>query len=462
MPILNQPPSLVKGQVNATGNVKAPEMRSAPVSTRDVPLQSFMVNIEGSILVARYWRQIKAQNDKLQPLDIGIDPQYQEYERIDKFETRQQGDWSFSVDPQTQEKTLTGETVIYPSIEPNAGDMMELDSGDGKPALFKVDSAEPITWRKQTCYRLNFSYYSAMTKEVVANLELKTTRKMIFIKSHVEHGKYPILAEEEYGTYRDLRRMFQTIESEYLRNFFTENVQTITVPNQGYVLYDPFLAKAILALLETSKHSLMRKMAVFSLENDYAFRMTSVWDSLLMVEPSHLHVCAWRMGAVDKDVLYTRPLQGGIYWSKLDRIMYPLDSRTDADVQFGINKRGAAYKLRRSSAPINDFERLVINKDLRDVEIVEEFPHDYETPDIHRVTIDECYVFSKAFYTMDYPKMSRLERMVWSFLHHEPIDVPALYELAEGSVMWDKLERLYYVPVLIILITVALRGPSSA
>lgn len=461
MPILNQPPSLIKDRVDATGNVKPPEYHSAPVSTREVPLQSFMVNIEGSILIARYWRQVKMRNDKPQPLDLELDPQYQEYEQVNQFETRQQGDWSFSIDPESQEKTLTGETVIYPSIKPNAFDMMELDAGDGKPALFQVKSAEPITWRKQTCYRLTFAYYCAMTKEVRANLELKTTRKMIFVKSHVEHGKYPVLAEEEYGTYRELRRMFQTIEGEYLRNFFSEVCQTVLVPQPHDILYDPFLAKAVLALLETSKHSLMRKMAVFNLDNDYAFRMTTVWDSLLMVEPSHLHVCAWRLGSVDKAVLYTRPLQGGIYWNRLERIMYPLDNRTDADIKFGINRHGGARALVRSSAPINDFSRLVIEKDLRDVETVEEFPHDYTTPDIHRVTIDETYVFSKAFYEQDYEKMSRLERMVWSFLHHEPIDVPALYELASGSMMWDKLERFYYVPVLIILITVALRGPSS-
>lgn len=461
MPVLDQPPSLIPDRVDATGNVKGVEQRSALVDTRLTPLQSLLTHIEGSIFVLTYYRQVVGAEDKLKALDLNTDPQYQEYEKIRGFETRLQGDFSFSVDTETQEKTLTGNTIIYPSIKPNFGDMFYADTGDGRKSLFTVTEAEPLSWRMQTCYRINFAKVQHDTKEHAENLELKTTRRYTFVKGHVEHGKYPILADERYTTYRLISRTLFTIESEYLRNFFSEVIHGVLVPAQGYVLFDPFINKAVMALLTVRKHALMRRINSFNLENDPAFRMTTIWDSLLMVEPSHLHVCAWRMGAVQKGVMFNSTLQGGLFWSEVDRLFYPLDTRTDADIQFGIKAKGHALKLRRSAAPITDFDRLVIEKDFRSVETVEDFPEGYETPDIHRVTIDEMYVFSKAFYEQKYEKMSRLERLVWSFLNHEEIDVEILEELMRGSAMWDKLERFYYVPVLIILCTVALRGPSS-
>jgi hypothetical protein len=116
--------------------------------------------------------------------------------------------------------------------------------------------------------------------------------------------------------------------------------------------------------------------------------------------------------------------------------------------------------LRDGPAPIHDFNRLIREKDLTDVKVVESRDPKDKVPNIWDTNDDTYYVFSKAFYEEDYTKMSHLEKLVWSVLNQQELDVPKLAELVRQSKEWDKLERFYYVPVLMILNILALRGPS--
>ena len=461
MPAFERPPSEIEPKSDATGRVVSKEMQTALVETKFTPLQSLITHIEGSRYVVTCYRQLVGASDQLKKQELNIDPQYQQYERISALEIRLQGDLSFSADEENKERTIEGEAITYPGIVFNFGDMLIGDAGDGRRAVFGIDTAVPLTWRKQTCYRIRFTLVDYLDKERQDDFDRKTVTKLTFVKSFVDYGKFPLVIDEVYRGYRELHRLHEAMKSEYLRTYFSEVCQTLLVPDQPNVVFDPFLTQAVLALLETENHPLVRKINFFHLDNDYAFRTTTVWNSLLYVNASHLHVCAQRLGVVNKRVVYNRPAQGGPFWSQIDQIMYPIDSRTDADWRLKRSAPGTFYRLVRGRAALTDFDRLVPEKDLRTVETVDAFPVGYKVPDIHRVTADEMYVFTKAFYDQDATRMSRLELMVWKLLNHEELDVIDLEDLVKGSKLWDNLERFYYVPVLMILCTVALRGPAA-
>lgn len=81
-----------------------------------------------------------------------------------------------------------------------------------------------------------------------------------------------------------------------------------------------------------------------------------------------------------------------------------------------------------------------------------------ELPDVVRVTDDDFYVFSEAFYRQGEPLTSNLERLVLQGMKQEALDKALLLRLCNNAMKWENLERFYYIPVLIALLKVAIRN----
>jgi hypothetical protein len=461
MPIVEVGPGK-EPKAKATGQAVPVALATAVVQTRNTPRQSLITQISGSVYVIDYFRQNRAANDQVRALALDLDPVYQSYDRISQMETRRQGDLSFSVNDTDKKRTVTGELTMYPGCPvPNEGDMFLADAGQGRRGIFQVTNAIPLSYYMQTCYSIQFSLMDIENADLLANLDLKTDQRYQFIKDFARSGKNPIIIDELYNDYRNLSRVQGTMISEYMRLFFDETSQTLMIPGQERACYDPFLVTAMLGLLETSQHGFVRKLTAHNLDIQYAFRTTTVWDALLQVEPSHIHLACQRLGLTDKTVVQTRAPFGGAYWNHIDEIMYPMEPREDAMIHRVGNIDAITERLDHGPAPVRDFFRLISTKDTSLVEIVEERAPTDMVPNIHNVADDDYYVFSKAFYQQDHANQSLLEKTVWSVLEQNDVDVPTLSSLVNQSKYWDKLERFYFVPVLILLCTLALRGPSS-
>lgn len=449
--------------VEPTGRAVPVELKTAVVQTRFEPLQSLITQIGGSIFVTNYYSQLLGANDQPMPLQLEKEAAYQQYDLIRQLEMRLQGDFSYSQNEDNKGQTVTGEAIMYPGVVPNDGDMFIADAGQGRSGLFVVNTSVKLSYYKQTCYRVQFTLVLFIDEDprYARNLEEKTVRVKHFVADFMRQGKNPIVIDDVFAAYRDLHRVQETMISEYLRLFFSEVCQTLLIPGQSVVSYDPFLVSAVLSLLETTQSPLLRKVSAHNTDAQYVFRATTIWDAILQVEPSHVHLAVHQMGLVPRSAVRTRAHFGGVYWAKIEQIMYPVDAREDADIDTQVIDLHAPEMLRHGPAPIRDFQRLIPTKDLTSVAVVEEGQEPPKVPNIHNVADDDYYVFSKAFYHQDAPNMSRLEKLVWSVLNQEEIDVTLLAELVKQSKMWDKLERFYFIPVLVALCTIALRGPSS-
>lgn len=464
MPLVEvQPPEQPKNL--ATGRAIPVTMASALVQSRFEPRQSLLTMIQGSIFVSDYFNQVLDKNDAAKAQAQNLDAPYQQYNLIRALEGRLQGDFSFSANDDDKTKTVTGEMIIYPGVVPNDGDMFLADTGDGRRGIFTVTRCVPLSYYKQTCYTIQFQQIAVDDAARIADLESKIVERFIYVTDFMRFGKNPVLLDSLYNDYRTLFRIGETMIGEYLRLFFSEVSQTLMIPGQEwdgrkYNAYDPFIVNAVLGVLETTQHPLLRKVSKHNTEAQYAFRTTTIWDALLQIEPSHLHLACQRMGLAPKGVAWSRANFGGVYWSKIDVIMYPMEAREDADSSRTYNPEHAdLHRLSSGPAPVRDFFRLISVKDATGNQVVETRTDD-QAPNIHDVNVDDYYVFSQAFYQEDYTKMSHLERMVWSVLNQEEIDVPKLSELVQQSKRWDKLERFYYIPVLMVLVGLAMRGPS--
>lgn len=467
MPLVTTKPGAEQPVIEASGRALPVEMATPIVETRFQPLSSLLAMVEGSIFVMDFYRELVEQDSQLIGHQGSRDPTLQQYEKISRMETKLQGSFGYSQDEQKADQSITGETLVYPPVVPNTGNMFTADVGDGRKGLFKVTSCVKNTWRKQTLHRIQFQMTdiqgSPTWDQQMRQLEEKVEFESIFVKDFMLNNKNPVVMVKTYEEYRNIRRTYQTMLLNYFRTFYSEDKQTLLIPDQRETSYDPFLTRAVLALAANTDSPYVKKLSEHDVEVEPAYRTTTVWDSLLMVEPSHLHVACQRMCLRTTQATYNRPALGGLYWTGISYATYPIDKRTDADIFLIPSSTEEGERLIKSRAPVDDLNRLILNKDLTDVEIVDEEPAE-ELPrrssNIHRVTNDEYYVFSKAFYEREEPNMSRLERLVWSVLDHDDINPGDVLELMTESKQWDNLDRFYYVPVLMVLCTIVMRGPN--
>lgn len=461
MPLVDFDPPVEK--VEATGRAVPVELKTAVVETRFTPLQSLLTQITGSRYVVDYYSQLLAGNDTPKALQLELAAPYQQYDLIRQLEMRLQGDLSFSVDEDTKVRTVTGNAILYPGMIPNDGDMFIADAGAGRAGIFTVTSSTPLSYYKQTCHEINFTLIAFVDEDPTRarSLAEKVVTTKHFVADFMRFGKNPIIVDQLFTDYRELHRVRDTMISEYMRLFFSEVTQTLLIPGQAAASYDPFLTKAVLSLMETTESPLLRKLTAHITEMDYAYRTTTVWDAILQMEPSHLYLACHQMGLVPAALMRTRPYLGGVFWSKAEYLMYPIDPREDADKDLTYTALTSPEPLADSPASVHDFNRIVAEKDATGITVVDVLDPDETVPNIHPVIIDTYYVFSKAFYEEDYTGMSVLEKLVWDALNQKELDVPKLAALVKQSKRWDKLERFYYVPVLVALCVLALRGPSS-
>lgn len=446
----------------ASGRVVPADMRTALVQTRFQPRESLITQMQGSIFPTTWFFQVLGSADAAKPQQLEQDAPWQQYERVNNFETRLQGEFSFSFEEEGGDRVVTGELNTYPlpGRKPNVGDPFLADAGDGRVGHFEVTGVEPLTWMNQTCYAVRFILKARNDAIRMADLEKKTVETFHYVTDFIRFGKNPVLIDSLYDDYRTLFRTSETMIGEYMRLFFSEVSQTLMIPGQASNCYDPFLVSAVLSILETTEHPLLRKVSAHNTDAQYAFRTTTIWDALLQMEPSHLHLACHQLGLAPKGVVSTRANYGGVYWAQIDRIMFPMEAREDADASRYSAMSISTTRLEQGPAPVRDFNRLIREKDTTSVRIVEQLSEADRVTNIKDVTVDDYYVFSKAFYEEDAANMSRLEKLVWSVLDQGELDVPILAQLVRQSKYWDKLERFYYVPVLMILSVLAMRGPS--
>lgn len=460
MPVINPKKEAIKP--STTGHAVPVKMRTAVVETRFTPVQDLLTNISGGRVVCTWFSQIVASNDHLRPLDISLEPAQQSYDRIEQLEFRQQGDMSHSISEQNKEADTTGEGIMYPGFTPNDHDMFIADIGQGQWGIFEVKKATPLSIYKQTCYRISYRLMWVESSTHLKDLERKTVATRFFVMDFLRAGKNPIVIDEEYNSYRRLDRLFETLLGDYFRTFFSDVNQTLVIPNQQGGAYDPFLVKAVLSILQVTQNPILKQVQKHALDVSYAHNVTTFWDALLNVEPSYLYLAAQRMGLINKSAVKDRGVWGGMYWTQMNQLVYPIDSRNDADTQFTKIVSVSPTQMQDAGGPVDDLERLVLNNaDTVNMPLV----GDDEAPvakrrQIPNVNEDFYYVFTKAFYFQDHSNMSELESMVWSFLEHNEIDVIKLIAMVDSSRRWDKLERFYFAPILMVLCIVAFRGPS--
>lgn len=486
MPIVNNKPSAptLPPQVSVKPDAVPPKYQGVVVDTRYTPLSQLLQYIEGSEWRVDYWSQIIDQDSEVAPQQLDRAAVYQQYRAVKNYELKLQGNLNQSYNNETGGYDVTGTALTYPFLIPQEGDMFVADIGDGRAGVFTVTSSTPRTILKQTCYEIGFVLVDYASELRRKDLDSKTVQTYYFQKDFLKYGQNPLISEADVQNHGDMRAHLKRLLGLYMARFFSNEYQTLILPNQHFPSYDHFLTKFVVDIFDTSDHPLLRKIRVLNCDGDEAMKSLTFWDVLRSCDQYLLPAVAEKMWLVRTSIFSNWPAFKSVYFSGVPYLTYPMGCRCDVDALYQPYYRPAGRYLAGGEGVVEEgpdtVMRLVealdaVSDEIKtgeleldtDAEPLDDaiFAHmgmenEVFTPEahlIHPVTKDDFYVFTEAFYLNSETGQSELEALTNGLIKGNPIDQETLIRLCNSVPNWGLLEKFYYIPVLFVLLKVAIR-----
>lgn len=461
MAIAKPKPSAPKPTDPVQVQVVDPTYRGTTVDTRYTPLASMMQYVEGSNWTVTYYSQVLGQDSEPTPLSLDRAPIYQQYVRILKMEMKVTSPLTQQIDPESHGFTVTGAATTYPHFIPNKGDMFLADIGDGREGMFVVTSTEKRTILKESYYTIEYqlaTYSDGDRQAYLDNLDFKTVKTTHFVKDFLVFGQNPQVLSDDYNDLQAFEAEYAELISLYFHDFFSHRYQTLLVPDQTKITYDPFLVRALLDVVGTDEHPYVSRIRLPSVQGDLALLGPTVWDALCKLSYSTLKTAVFKAGLVTSLQFKSFPQYGSVYYSGIEAVVFPKDRRTDIDrvVSTTLYTADTLSPLATGQLRYAELDRLALEPPQSQFY---ESDDDEGLPDIVKVTEDDYYVFTGALYRdeSEASLSSNLERLTRALLRGEAVDKVILHRLARTAKHWANLERFYYIPVLLILLKTTMR-----
>lgn len=423
------------------------------VDSRETPLSSLLVYVEGGSWIVDYYQQVLDADSEPKPQQLDSPAPYQQYKRISGLELKVTSALTTSQDTETLSMTVTGASTLYPGIIPNKGDMFLADIGDGRVGIFTITNLEKKSILKDACYTIEYVVVAYDEEERIRDLQTKVIQELYFERDFLLHGQNPVVSEKEHVQVRTLAEQSSRLFSMYMNEFYNHQYRTLLIPSQAKSSYDPYVVRTILTMYNSSDHPLLRHMTEYNITGDDAFKAPTIWDALLSADATLLPLIITKTGLISTKEIDNTPRYRGIYFSGIEQCVYPK----------GENNLNASRDIANPS--LLSFTDLTIGKirggalagNVQEVELPGLNPDPNYVYTIHDVSLKDEYVFSKAFYENATGK-SKLEVMMGLYLQGKAVDLDMLDKLCEQAVYWTDLQRFYYVPVLLMILRTTVRS----
>jgi len=431
--------------------ITEPEYRGATVDTRYEDRRSLITHIEGSAWTVNYFKQMLGGNDEPSPLQLDKDAVYQQYTQIQNLELKVTSPLSSDQREGGKSFNVTGAATVYPPLVPNVGDAFLADIGDGQEGVFSVTASRRMTYLKESVFEIEYVLVAHSTDEYRNDLAKKTVKQTRFLKELLDHGEDPVIVEEEYHQFLSIGEYQQRLLGSYLGSFYSKTTATLAVPDQEYVTYDPFVVETFKRLMNTDEHPLIRSLKSYSVDLPGRKPPRTLWDAIMLMSLAELPLCNEKLALVDSRCFGTIPQYEGVAFSNIDDVVYPVD-RENVDL-LGSELHPGRYDAR-------DIRHQFVTTRLGGLSQLNKPKGEGidALHEIHPVTKDDYYVFSEAFYFHHYANQSQLETITRQAMEGQTINRAVLFRLCDNAHRWGRLEKFYYMPILLILLKMVRQG----
>lgn len=433
---------------------------SAVVDTRFEPLGSLLQYVEGRAWPVDYYQQVLGRDDELSAQQMNVSAAYQQYKLIRNMELKVTSPLSPEQDPETKASILTGVATTYPLFIPNAGDMFLADVGDGRQGIFAIVSSEKKTHLREAYYSISYQLkgYADTLDGTLEDLARKTIMEYHFVKDYLNFGQNPLLLSSDYNMRIAFSKLYEELVDYYMAENFSLKYQTLIVPDQQFVTYDPFIVRFIPNIITQIQHPNVGRIRTPSVDQQLAARYPSIWDALANPNIRLLRNVTHRARLLQTSWFRMQPLLAGIYYTGIARVLFPFDKQTDNDRDYsGVPPLVGDMLLRNGQMRWGSLERLLddgildgLTYEQLQESLADDRPSWEKLPDFLPVVVDDFYVFSERFY-LERMASSKLEHLTLCYLREEPVDKATLLSLAQRCANWGNLERFYYIPVILTL-----------
>lgn len=445
--------------------IHSPNQQHAVVDTSFTPRASLLQYIDGSSWEVSYYSQVLGADSEPAPWSIDRSATDQQYVRIRNMELKVISPLAPTEEQPGRSFSVVGTAIVYPTHKPNFGDMFIGDIGDGRAGLFAVIEP-PIrkTYLKDTYTEITYGLVDVVDSkpEIETNLNIKTIKRTVFVKEYLQYGQNPLLLEGEFDDLMNLGKLYGDLVNFYFKDFYSNEYQTLLIPNQSSVSYDPFLTATVMDWVTSDEVPLISRVKQPVVTANRGADSYTLWSALSRMNDSYLGAAIEKCRLLDTSAFKGLPEISSIYYTGIRQVVCPQDTRTDVDAPYdaeGTSFSGSGSLLSMSRLRWGDLSRYLPSTNLKGFFRYEgdaiQLP---ELPDILPVTFDEYYVLSERFYRPNGPMGSKLEVLTKQGLRQEPIDKVTLLNLAQNAMKWPNLERFYYMPILFALMKVVSRS----
>lgn len=466
MPIVNLPPNPPEILVTPKSGVAltSPSYKHSIVDSKVTPHASLITYIEGSNFYGDWYSQIVSSDEELSEYQPNQLLPYQQYHLIKGLQTKLQDSLSFSNDPETNVLSITGTLRLHPHLKPNRGDVFIADVGDGRAGQFTVTEATQLSMFKETCYEVQITLARWVTQELNDNINLRVVKTSFFYGDYLLYGQNPIVAEESIIAQRTLTELEKDLFALFNKQFFSLNFRTYMVPGQLGPTYDSYVTRTLLKIYDVNDHPNLLKLKVINVDGlPYVFEY-NVFDAIIFRERAKLAEAFKEFWLLNTGCFSNHVNFKSIYFSGIHYTVAAKDNVSNVDDEYtlhnymvGINLRDLGdFSIDLASAlyvnSIDDFlypgEEALPNGSV--------YLSD-EVPLIHAISSNTSYVFSQSFYNNDYTGFSKLEHLVSTYIDTGDINRTVLYAFCRSVREWGRLEKFFYIPVLLILLKASKR-----
>lgn len=338
-------------------NVAPPEYKGVTVDTYKQKLSSLMIYVEGSSWITEYYSQVLGDNNELNPLQPNLPAPYQQYTRIKELELKVTDPLQHSQNSDTNEMEVVGGATLPSGVIPNLGDMFLADIGDGREGIFAVTSSEKKTIFNSAVYVINYTLTGYNGAEKRFELNNKVVKEVYYRRDFNIYGQNPIIIEEDVLNIEKINGYLNDFKQYYFSRFFSNEYNTLILPNQECTIYDPFLVKAFTSLYDNNEHPILQKIRYLNIEGDMALKQDTIWSALLNVDKVYLLNSVKEMWCIDTKYWSQYPLLKTIRFSGIANIVYPKQPLTTVNNQYMIGPE-------ITGDPISDISRLDVDGNL--------------------------------------------------------------------------------------------------
>ena len=229
--------------------VPSPDFKSAIVNNRNDNLHSLIQYSTGAKQQVVYFRQRLGIDDAPTHFSLAITSPAQQYERIDGVEILVQSGYSYSQTEDYKYSEITGTAHVKPPIIPNVGDVMLMDIGRGTFAIFSINSVTRLSHRRNTLHEINYRMMhevkDQLNDEYMLNLNRKVVEVMKWSNDFFKYAQNPLLTPERANVFEFLSDHYKSLVTWYFKTFYVKYYETLLVPNQPLLTYDPFFMEFI-------------------------------------------------------------------------------------------------------------------------------------------------------------------------------------------------------------------------